>query len=779
MRIIKQILKTITKYRLSSTLSLISLVVGFLGIIVLTLYVSFESSYDNFHHKRDDIYLMSFQFDGGSFVPIPMSEEIRKEIPEVVNGVICWFSNNSLFYKPDQSRKAAVEALAMDASSEFFTVFDFPLLIGAAETVLAEPNTVVISETLAQKIFQTIDVVGEQLVIDGDYFIISGIMKDMPRNTFLYNDALIAFDKSNYIDNWSEWSFTVFFQLQQGIDKKLIDKKIEELSGFQEILESLNEFYESDKGAIGVNMIPLNKLHYYSRGYNDDFINKHVLDILTVLIAMLLIMSAVNFINFSTSQAPLRAKTLSIQQIVGEKKWKVRAQIMGEAIVLSFIALGLAIAIHHLVFQKIENLFQIRGLSFQGRESYIGLFVVSAILFAVLASVYPARYITSAPISQAVKGKMLFSGKGKRFRSILITVQFVFTIAILATSVIIEKQLRFWNNFDLGLDKENVLYLPLSSALRESYQAFSGEILKNPQITDFSCTQFLPGHVAMGWGRKVDNQTIHLKSWPVDDRFIEFFDLKITQGRSFYAGKSDINNFILNEKAVQQFQWQNPLEKRLPSFGVEGDIIGIVKDFHFESLKEPIEPMLFWLTDDIDRMDYMLIKIQPGNISLVKSNIEKMALKFDPEGTFNVRFLDDVLEKLYGKETRLARFIEFVALWTILLALTGLLGLVVFISRDKVKEIGIRKVNGASVSEVVWLLNKEVFVWLGVAFVIATPIAYYAMSRWLENFAYKTALSWWIFVLSGLISLLVALLTVSWQSWRAAKRNPVESLRYE
>jgi putative ABC transport system permease protein len=488
-------------------------------------------------------------------------------------------------------------------------------------------------------------------------------------------------------------------------------------------------------------------------------------------------MGAVNFINFSTSQAPLRAKSLSVQQILGATKGSARLQIIGEAVILSLTALGLSFIIHSLIFQRLENLFQITGLSFKGRELLYAGFVLFAILFGAIAAFYPSRYITSPPISQAVKGKMLFSGKGKNFRNVLITVQFVFTIALIAASLTIEKQLHFWNNFDIGIDKENVLYLQTSNVLRNSHQAFADELMKNTEITNYCYSQFLPGRVGMGWGRKVDGKQIQMQAWPIDDRFIDFFGIEMQEGRAFRQGEADMDNFILNEKAVQQFGWEKPMEKRFGGLGAEGEVIGVCKNFNYASLKGEITPMVFWRTDG--RENNILIKSRGGHFTQIRKYIEETARRFDPEGTFEVHFLDEALEQLYNKETRMARFIEFVSLWTILLALTGLLGLIVFISRDKVKEIGIRKVNGASVFEVVRMLNKNVLVWLGIAFIIATPIAYYAMSRWLENFAYKTTLSWWIFAVAGLVSLFVALLTVSWQSLRAASRNPVEALKYE
>lgn len=769
----KKIFKTITKYRLSSSLTLLSLVVAFLGVIVLTLYVSYERSFDNFHKNKNDIYLMSFDVDMGSSLPVPMEELIRTNVPEIERSVIMreWWENG--FYRADQTRKDAVFLSAMTASKDFFTLFNFPLLSGDAQTVLSKPNTVVLSETMAKNVFGTTDVVGKPLLASDVELTVSGVMKDMPKNTSFKSDAFVSLIPEN-MNDWSEWSFSIFYQLKNGVTKSIVENKAAKIDRIAEIITQLNQRTKRDD--LKVELIPLSKIHYGSRGYMFPTMNEKVLNILTILIIVLLVMGIVNFVNFSTSQAPLRAKSLSIQQIMGEEKWRARLQITGEAVVLSLLALGVAFLLHRMVFQHLENTFRITGLSFKGRELFYLIFILLAVVFGVIAAFYPSRYITSSPISQAVKGKMFFSGKGKKVRGVLITLQFVFAIALIATSLTIEKQLRFWNNFDIGIDKENVLYMS-TGTLQNSHQAFAEELMKNTDIKNYCYSQFIPGSVGMGWGRKVDGQEIQLMAWPVDDRFIDFFGIEMAEGRAFQKGEADINNFILNEKAVQQFGWEKPLEKKFPGFDFIGDIVGVSKNFNFASLKEEVQPMLFWRTET--RKNNILLKVQGGNIVQTRKYIEETAKKFDPDGTFNVRFLDDFLEKQYSQEERMARFIEFVALWTILLALTGLLGLIIFISRDRIKEIGIRKVNGATVLEVVRMLNKNVLIWLGIAFVVATPLAYYAMSRWLENFAYKTTLSWWVFALSGLMVLLVALVTVSWQSWHAARKNPVEALKYE
>ncbi len=597
----------------------------------------------------------------------------------------------------------------------------------------------------------------------------------MPKNTVLRKDAVTSYISDRAKEDWSEWSHSLFFKLKKGADKNDVIKKIGEIERIQETQKGITARFSEE--ASHILLIPLKDVHYKSNHYMFEQVNPKVLNILTLLIVILLIMGAVNFVNFSTSQAPLRAKSLSVQQILGESKWNARFQIIGEAVLLSLFALAIALILHKLSFQKIEDLFRIEGLNLDNKPLFYLVYAAFAILFGVIAGAYPARYITSAPVSQAVKGKIFFSGKGKRFRNVLVTTQFVFTIVLIASALTIEKQLKFWNNFDIGIDKENVLYLHTTSSLQKSYQSFADELMKNTEITNYTYAQFLPGNVGMGWGREVDGQQIQLKAWPVDDRFIDFFDIKITQGRKFNQGESDINNFILNEKAIQKFAWDKPLERKFPGFDFTGDIVGISKNFNFSSLKGEIMPMLFWRTDT--RKNVLMLKANTTNYTQLREFIAATAKKFDPENTFEVKFLDDRLELLYSKETRMANFIEFVALWTILLAITGLLGLIIFISRDRTKEIGIRKVNGATIFEVVKLLNKGVLVWISIAFVIATPIVYYAMNEWLGNFAYKTTLSWWIFAVSGISALVIALLTVTWQSYRAASRNPVEALRYE
>jgi putative ABC transport system permease protein len=747
---------------------------------MLSLYITYERSFDSFHTNGDNTYLFSIN-NSNFWVPALLADELKNELPEAKHTLVVSQWWDKYIYKDGEELRDAVKGDFLAVSADFLKVYDFKLLQGDKETVLAEPKSVVISQELAQTVFGDANPVGQYVNLGYQkQYKVTGVMENMPKNSAFSSDALVSFasymqpgDDWRGAQQWSEWSFHVFIQLQDGVSKDSIETKIEAT----EMVTSWLEIMEERSGVKSfIHLVPLADLHF-TPGMFFPSVNKLVVNVLLVLAIIIAIMGIVNFINFSTSQAPLRAKSISIQQIMGEKKWRSRMQIIGESVALSFIALAIALIIHNASYIHVQNMFGISGLSLADRYVFVVWFALFAFAFGVVAGLYPSRYITSAPISQAVKGKMFFSGKGKGLRHTLITVQFVFTITLIVAAFTIEKQLSFWRNFDIGINKENVIYIHTTQKLRESHQAFADELMKNAEITDYTYTQFIPGSVGMGWGREIDGQNVQLKSWPVDDRFLHFFDIEIVDGRPFMQGEGDINNFILNQKAVEIFGWEKPLEKKFPGFGFMGDIVGIAKNFNFGNLREDVEPMLFWLTDT--RKNVLLMRVNTGNYTQVREYIVETIGKFEPDADMEPLFLDDSLNKLYNKEVKLARFIEYVALWCVLLALTGLLGLTIFITRDRIKEIGIRKVNGATTLQVVSMLNRTTVVWVVIAFVIATPIAYYAMDKWLQNFAYRTQLSWWVFALAGMLALVIALLTVSWQSWLAARRNPVEALRYE
>lgn len=775
---LKRFFKTVIKYKTSTYLTLLSLIVSFLGIIILSLYVSFEKSFDRFNKNGNNIYrIETLQY--GSALPAVMSKLVIDKIPEVENIVTLRSWNFEVASEKQKESNINFSADSYFADSSFFNIFSFPLISGDKNTALVEPNSVVISKMLAQKIFGTYDALGQTLIIMNQPFKITGIMENLPKNSSIKGDCLVSLStlrKNNgfAVNEWSEWSFTLFVQLRQGVNGADVGKKIEEIPEVADAIKTMREQYPDKQF---VNLRPLYDIHFVP-DWTVMSINPIVLKVLILLAIMLAVMGGVNFVNFSTSQAPLRAKALAILRVMGGGRLSSRMQIVAESVLLSVVAMALSLVIHFAFYRNVETIFNIEGLGISGRSIFLLYFFAFSAVFGLVVGIYPAHYINSPAIVQSVKGSVHFAGKAKVFRNILITLQFIFTIGLLAAAITINKQLVFWRNFDIGINKDQVVYVRLTDQLQKSYQEFANELMKNSSIVDYTYSNFIPGAVGMGWGREVDGQYIQLKSWPVDDRFIDFFNIKILEGRKFQKdSKADINTFIINKKAAEKFGWTKPLEKTINGFDFEGRIIGVADNINFASLKEEVEPMLFWLTNT--RNNALMLRLAPGNYTQVENYIKQTANKFDPKNQIEVKFLDEYLNSLYDKEQRIGYFIESIGLWCMILAITGLLGLVIFICRDRVKEIGIRKVNGATIGEIIMLINKNFMLWVLVAFVIATPITYYLMGVWLEEFAYKTALSWWIFALAGIITLIIEIALASWLTWRATNINPVETLRYE
>ena len=775
---LKRFFKTVLRYKTSTLLTLLSLTVAFLGIITLTLYVSFEKSFDRFHVNNESIYRLE-TIMSGSAIPAVMSGVISANVPEIRSIVTLrpWWAE--VASKKQAEKNESFSSSMTYADSTFFDVFSFNLIYGDKNKVLVEPFSVVICKSLALKVFGTDNVKGESIIINGHSHVVTGVMDDFPANSSIQKECIISHSTLTKKDgdganDWSEWSSNIFIQLQQGANPTEVALKIVQIPRISEALEGIEEQHPEKEA---LSLIPLSKIHF-TPDWIVNNVNPKVINTLALLALVLAIMGAVNFVNFSTSQAPLRAKSLAILQVLGSNKSSSRRQVVAESMLLSLVSLAIALLIHLTIYPFVESIFHIKGLGLEGRGIFVFLFIIFALLFGFVVGWYPARYITSSPTVQSVKGSVHFAGKAKVFRNVLITVQFIFTIGLLAAAITINKQLTYWRNFDIGINKEHVVYLNLSSDQKKSTQAIADELMKNSAILDYTFSSFIPGQVGMGWGREVDGQYIQVKCWPVDDRFIDFFGIKILEGRKFESdSKADVDNFIINRKAVEKFGWSNPLEKKIVGFDFVGNILGVADNINFASLKDEVEPMIFWLTHS--RNNVLMLRIAPGNYTKTLGFIKDVASKFDSKGESEVKFLDDSLNALYEKEERVGYFIVFVAFWCMLLAVTGLIGLVIFICKDRMKEIGVRRVNGATVTEIVLLINRNFLLWLAIAFAVATPIAYYAMNQWLQGFAYKTALSWWIFGLAGLATLVIDLLTVSWLCWRAARANPVETLRYE
>ncbi len=777
---LKLILKGIIKYPTSLGLNLLSLIITFTGVIFLMLYVSYEYSFDKNNVNYNSIYKIVVGKEGVT-VPAKISPIIRNNITEIEAITPFWMTSYSVSTENLKKKKITYASSGFYAKNDVFDIFTLPLVYGSKKDALTKPYTVVVSKDLSEKIFGDIDPLGKQILLGSKTFTITAVMENIPKNSSFNADFISSFitisQKPDDAPNtWEEWSYRVFCKLSKNADKNIVRNKIDNIDEFVE------HFGLKDKKADGEPLFylqPLNQLHF-SNDYNFEVVNTKVLHILIALIMVLLVMGLVNFINISTAQAFQKIKGLSIMRILGAEKWNIKLQIIYEGIFISLLALFISILLHHLLVNQLQTAFQISGFGFEERWHWYFIFLILAIIFGVISAIYPAFYMSSPQLAQSIKGVQNFTSKGKFIRNSLLVLQFVFAIVLISVSIGINRQLNFWHNYDIGIKKDNVIFLNCSRDVINHNKTFVKELIKTNQIEDYAFSAFSPGYVGMGWGRNVLGKQVNFSCWPVDENFLKFFNIKIVKGRSFSETiGADVNTFIFNEKAIAEFNWEKPLEMSINGFDFEGKIIGVSKDFNFASLKDDIKPMAFWLTSDNNWKKILFLRLKAGNHTQQLEEIKKIWTKFDPIHNIRYFFLDESLNRLYVKEDRIANFIKLVTIWTILLSITGLLGLVVFSSRERTKEIGVRKVNGARVVEIMQMLNYYFLRWLIIAFVLALPLAYYFLDVWLQSFAYRIEISWWIFTIAGAITFFIALFTMSWFTFRVARQNPVKTLRYE
>jgi putative ABC transport system permease protein len=495
--------------------------------------------------------------------------------------------------------------------------------------------------------------------------------------------------------------------------------------------------------------------------------------LLTLLIAF------VNFVNLSLAMAPSRIRGINIRKILGLDKTTLRLTIAMESVFFTLIALALAFlgvsCLRETTFAR--ELFPTIHTSLVEYETPLA--IVSLVILAVsfFIGLYTMRYSTSVDEADSLKGSYATGVKGAGLRNVLIVIQFTAAMVLICLSIFINRQNRFMQNYDWGIPKENIVYLP-TAGLGQKANAFGEELMRNPQITDYCISRALPGNVQMNWGRRFEGLQISLAVWSVDERFFHFFDVPIVAGRAPDMVDSVYCQLVMNEAFLKKYDFDESIVgKDFDAFG-PGRIVGIAKDVNFESLRSEIRPMAFGVLTKWKNFNYIMVKLEGGNVPETIRFIESTWNKFNKE-PFEIHFLDESMDQLYQKEMNMAKLIGLFGLIIVLIAVMGVYGLIVFNTRYKAKEIAIRKVNGSSERQIMVWINRSVLVQLAIAFVISVPIAGYVTTLWLENFAYKIAIEGWVFLLGGLIVLAITLITVSLRSYRSATANPTQALNKE
>lgn len=781
---LKVALRNIKRNKLFSGINILGLAVGMACSIFILLWVQHERSYDKFHKNGANIYRLTVEISGlkASLSVAPIAKAMRSEIPEVKNTVML-ASAGGLFQYGDRKFE---ERAAFFADSTFLQVFSFPLVKGDRKTALDNPTNILITERAAKKYFGSEDPMGKVLRMNSkDNFTVSGILADVPANSHLQFDFILpmrffARGSNDFINNvWDNYNYYTYVQLAENASSA---------AAVQKVTKQMN-------ATMGKNIKELTADHYLQALYDihlhSNFIgdvqghgNIQYVRIFSLVAIIVLIVACINFMNLATARSSRRAKEVGMRKVAGARRWEIIRQFLGESVLIAFISLLIAIGLVWLLLPAFNNL--------SGKEIKFDLFHSNlllllpgiAVLTGLISGSYPAFFLSSFQPVKVLKGSFNFGNRGAWLRSGLVVLQFVISISLMVAAFVVYNQLNYIRNKNLGYDRENLLYVPVTGNLYNSNEALRTELKQNQLTQDFTFlaqlpTNLLSGTISVDWPGKDAKNQVMFPQLSVDEGFVNTFKTKIIAGRGFSKDfKTDEKNYVLNEKAIQVMGMkpETAVGQWFSLWGNKGTIIGVVKDFNFKPIHQPIEPLILRYSSG---GDVFLVRTKPGKTEATISALKTLCAKLNPEYPFSYDFLDQDLAKLYRAEQQMGGIFNVFTILAIFISCLGLFGLTNYMAEKRTKEIGIRKVIGASVTGIVALLSKGLIKLVLVAILLATPLAWWAMNSWLNNFAYHIDINAWVFVIAAFSSITIAMITISFQAIKAALANPIKSLKTE
>lgn len=769
---LKIALRSLKKHKTYSSINIIGLAMGMACCILILLWIQDELSYDAFHEHYRELCRTTPRFSDrvSYYNPHALAPTLQGKFPEIKK--ITRFAARMYLLKSGGQMFHETGGLVDEA---FFEMFSFPLLKGSSESVFESQESIVITERIAAKYFGARDPIGQSFLVDNDaQLIVTGVLKDVPANSHLQFDFLIPVTQMRKQAD-TDWSYdaAIYLLLQKNIDMHDFQDKI---SGF--LMEHDQRLHEK----VLLEVQPLSRIHLYALNGTDPIL--YVIIFMVIAVVILLI-ACINFINLSTAISNIRAKEIGLRKVVGAFRSDIIRQFMGESMFLSFLALMLAIVFVFL-FLPVFNTLAVKQLTLNvvNNISSLAGFIGIAIFTGVMAGGYPALMLSSFKPVMTLKGKLQSGSGGLRLRRILVVGQFTATIILIIATIIMMRQLHYMKNRDLGLDKDHVVVIPLNNELRQSYRMLKSEIKQNPHIIHVTSAWNMPtdiNHInIVSWEGRSPEQTVLMRDQSIDYDYFKTFHMKILEGRSFSdAYPTDLENYILNEEAVKRTGLRSPLGKMFSAYGHEGRIIGIVKNFHNLSLHHDIKPIVFMLSKRHGPHLRIFVKIKPDDIPGTLKYLRDTAKRFAPNYPYQYSFLDEEFHQQYQNDERVGTIYGYFTAIAIIISCLGLYGMASFIAERRTKEIGIRKVVGASTSKIVMLISRQFMMLLAMSNLIAWPIAYFLMRNMLSHYAYRTGLSVWIFFAAAGSTFIIALLSVCVKVIKASVANPVDSLRHE
>ena len=807
---IKIALRNLLRNKTFASINMLGLAVGMASCMIIMLFVLHELSYDRFHEKADRIVRVAFEgsikgekMNEASVMP-PVAKNLLADYPEVEEATrLRAFGAPKLSY----GEKTFRDNLFAFADANIFQVFTLPLLKGDPAAALTQPNSLVISQALASKIFGNEDPIGKVISFpdwEQDYTV-TGLMADIPGNSHFHFDLLasMASFPDAASNSWMVSEFHTYLVLSPGYDYKKLEAKLPQVTEkymgpqLQQALGlSLEEFKQAGNH-LGLYLQPLTDLHLYSDatiGLEPGGDVQRVYIFSAIALFMLLI-ACINFMNLATAGASKRAREVGVRKVLGSGKGQLIGQFLTESVLLTLLAMVLALVLVKTALPLFNRLAgKELALSFTDQPLFLPVLLGLSLLVGVLAGSYPAFVLSSFNPIAVLKGAKVVGGYGDKsvgLRSGLVVFQFMISIALIIGTLVVYQQLQYIQNKELGYEKEQVLVLAQTESLGNKRAAFRQQLLQDPRVKSVSTSGYLPAGPTYNNNFFVfpnEDATQQLKTlrYDVDEHYLSTMGMQLLEGRNFSSDYgADAAAMIINETASQSLGWgEEALGKVLTTSNNEGErtsyrVIGVVKDFHFRSMHERISPLVMVLGNEAGGTGDIIVKTQTQDMAGLLAGMQATWESMNPGEPFSYSFMDERFAQAYEAEQKLGLILGVFAGLTIFVACLGLFGLALFTAERRTKEIGIRKLLGASEKSLVLLLSRDFLKLVAIAFAIAAPLSWYAMHQWLQDFAYRIDISWWVFAVAGLLALLIALLTVSVQAIKAALANPVKNLRTE
>ncbi len=798
--------RNILKYRGYSLINILGLAIGLACFTLIVLFVRDELSYDKYHPKADrtwrlvlDANIMGSELHA-PITPAPMAAVLVEEIPEIeIATRLQPFSGETQIR---YGEKGFVEKRFMLVDSNITEVFAINFLQGDPKKALTAPNSLVLTESTAKRYFGEEDPLGATLIVgDTARFQVTGVTNDPPHNTHFHYDILASMstlpDSRNTI--WISNNYMTYVVLKENTTPEMVEAKLPALfkkyAGPQikmamgvdidQFIEAGNKFHYNLQSMPGIH---LNSNMEYEIAPNS---NIAYIYIFMVVAAFLILIACINFMNLSTARSARRAKEVGMRKVMGSNRLHLVFQFLSESIFITFVALGLALILIELALPYFNQLAdkQIDFQYFDGNLIIPG-FMLLGLLVGIIAGSYPALFLSAFQPVSVLKGKLKAGGRSTVLRNGLVIFQFTLSIILIVGTVVVYNQLQYMQNKRLGFEKEHVLVIQRAGSLQNQQKSFAEALRQHSGIVNVTATSNIPGGIIGNTAYQPGNSsggegTLLMSPIFTDEAYIPTLDIEIIAGRNFSADmKTDSTAFIINEAAAERLGWQeDAIDKDLvmigqtPENNFNGRIIGVMKDIHFQSLHQEITPLVLSYTNF--QTNFLLVRLQSGNISETIDFIASEWKSFAPNQLFSYQFLDESLDALYRSEKRLSEIFTIFAVLSVLIACLGLFGLASFIAEQRTKEIGVRKALGATVPMIVNLLLKDFILLIAIAFIIAAPIAYFSAGSWLQDFAYRIDVSFLTIGLSGILALLIAVLTIGYQAIKAALTNPINALRHE